>query len=108
MLISLRPSTVFATTLVGLTRLPAKYKRSATFLTHHLRSLTIAQTSEDKLTYTRHEPIGVVVRTQLISQSRLPLTLSHLLSQGQIIPWNFPCTYLLCAASTTHMTLGSQ
>jgi len=52
MLISLGPPTVFAITLVGLTRLLAKYKRSATFLTHHLRSLTIAQTSEDKLTYT--------------------------------------------------------
>jgi aldehyde dehydrogenase (NAD+) len=29
-----------------------------------------SQTTEAKLTYTRHEPIGVV---------------------GQIIPWNFPC-----------------
>ena len=35
------------------------------------------QTTEAKLTYTRHEPIGVV---------------------GQIIPWNFPCEIgkLLC------------
>ncbi|KAG1736643.1 aldehyde dehydrogenase domain-containing protein [Suillus paluster] len=31
------------------------------------------ETTMDKLTYTRHEPIGVV---------------------GQIIPWNFPCTYI--------------
>ena len=30
----------------------------------------VIETSEAKLTYTRHEPVGVV---------------------GQIIPWNFPC-----------------
>lgn len=35
------------------------------------------ETNEDKLVYTRHEPIGVV---------------------GQIIPWNFPREYLLSIA----------
>ncbi|KAG1797396.1 Aldehyde/histidinol dehydrogenase [Suillus plorans] len=35
-------------------------------------------TTEDKLTYTHHEPIGVV---------------------GQIIPWNFPCALEAAAKS---------
>ena len=42
----------------------------------------VIETSEAKLTYTRHEPIGVV---------------------GQIIPWNFPRK-----STTTSLAAGSQ
>lgn len=38
----------------------------------------VSETDERKLTYTRHEPIGVV---------------------GQITPWNFPRMFLLCLVS---------
>ena len=75
MLMSSQPSIAYATTPAGQIRSLVRCKRlvltGITFSrTRVLTTGLYSQTSEAKLTYTRHEPIGVV---------------------GQIIPWNFPC-----------------